>query len=446
MELIYILDSAIASIQNLESYYLSQIDVVMMRVKENGEKYKYGVALEKFFFSKAIEEVEIEISEYEKQLLEEILEEYHIEQSDTGVIVQYKLKNQGLIEKKYELNPHKANAEFRKLSEQPEILNDSTIMMLLVRYEEAVAELFRYLIRKYPTAYLNDKSITYAELIKLDTEIKNIRKIFLDKEVDEIMRQPISNWYSLFEGKHKVKFSFQNDEFEAFKEIYYRRNLIVHNQGIVNDNYIANVKTELCVGDKALVNKSYLENAFEIAQIVVYGTIVGLSKLSSNVGGVLNRLFELGFQHMLNEEWRISEYIFGNLLKQKEQDNASLLCDKINYWISIKNQGRIEEIEKEIENFDVSAHRGDFKAAKYALLDKYDKVTEILEEIMGQELQASHIENWPLFKQYRESEEYIAFRERHNDLFEVKGYEPEYVKAEEEDLLEEECDGTVDSV
>lgn len=34
MELIYILDNAIASIQNLESYYLSQIDVVMKRVKE----------------------------------------------------------------------------------------------------------------------------------------------------------------------------------------------------------------------------------------------------------------------------------------------------------------------------------------------------------------------------------------------------------------------------
>lgn len=442
MELIYILDSAIASIQNLESYYLSQIDVVMKRVKENGEKYKYGVVLEKFFFSKAIEDDEFQISEYEKKLLDEILEEYHIEQSDTGLTVQYKLKNPGLIEKKYELNPHRAIAEFRKLSEQPEILNDSTIMMILVRYEEAIAELFRYLIGKYPAAYLNDKSITYAELIKLDTEIKNIRKIFLDKEVDEIMRQPISYWYSLFEGKHKVKFCFPNDEFESFKEIYYRRNLVVHNQGVVNDNYIANIKTEMIVGDKARIDKSYLKNAFEITQIVIYGTIIGLGKLSSNVSAILNRLFDLGFQHMLDDEWRISEYIFGNLLKHKGQDNAELLCNKINYWISIKNQGRFEEIQKEIEEFDVSAHSGRFKAAKYALLDKFDKVTEILEEIMGQELQASHVESWPLFKQYRESEEYSTFRQRHNELFEVKGYEPEYVKADEEDLLVGECDGT----
>ena len=129
-------------------------------------------------------------------------------------------------------------------------------------------------------------------------------------------------------------------------------------------------------------------------------------------------------------------------MKHKGQDNAELLCNKINYWISIKNQGRFEEIQKEIEEFDVSAHSGRFKAAKYALLDKFDKVTEILEEIMGQELQASHVESWPLFKQYRESEEYSAFRQRHNELFEVKGYEPEYVKADEEDLLVGECDGT----
>lgn len=68
-------------------------------LRKNGEKYKYGVALEKFFFSKAIGDDEFQISDDDKKLLDEILEEYHIEQSDAGLTVQYKLKNPSLIEK-----------------------------------------------------------------------------------------------------------------------------------------------------------------------------------------------------------------------------------------------------------------------------------------------------------------------------------------------------------
>ena len=32
--------------------------------------------------------------------------------------------------------------------------------------------------------------------------------------------------------------------------------IVVHNQGVVNDNYIANIKTEMIVGDKARIDKS----------------------------------------------------------------------------------------------------------------------------------------------------------------------------------------------
>lgn len=73
--------------------------------------------------------------------------------------------------------------------------------------------------------------------------------------------------------------------------------------------------------------------------------------------------------------------------------------------------------------------------AKYALLDEYDKVSKGLEEILEKEIPAHMVESWPLFIQYRESEEYQEFREIHSDLFQIKEYDPEDIEIEQNDEI-----------
>lgn len=125
-------------------------------------------------------------------------------------------------------------------------------------------------------------------------------------------------------------------------------------------------------------------------------------------------------------------------MDDKEQDNASQLCNKINYWISVKNMAGLEKIEKEINTFDVSAMSGQFKIAKYALLDEYEKISVILEDIINKEIPACYVEQWPLFIQYRESESYKQFRSDHKEIFEMLGYQPEHISADSEsDIIEE---------
>lgn len=439
MELTILLDDAITSIQNLEDYYLNQIDSVMEQIEVDAQHYKYGVVLGKYFFSKIIETDDIKISEQEKEILDSILESCDIQQTEENVIVQYKIKNQSEIEKDFELNPHKAQFEYLRLMERPQILNDSTIIMLLVRYEEAIAGILKYLINKYPVAYLSEKTITYAELIAMSSDIKDIKERFIEKEVEDIMRQPLSDWYEIFRSKHKAQFDVKSEEFVKFKEIYYRRNLVVHNQSIVNEIYLSNVNTELKKGNKLDIDKDYLKEAFKLTEKVLYNTFWGLKKVSNKPQQLQESLFDIGFKHMLNLEWELSEHIYKFLKEEKEQSEADKIRSTINYWLSIKNQGRLEEILKEIQEFDISARSGDFKVAKYALLNDYEKVSETLESVIDNEIPASFVETWPLFLQYRETDYYIEFRNNHKDLFAIQDYQPEYlnVDSDEEEILEE---------
>lgn len=96
--------------------------------------------------------------------------------------------------------------------------------MLLVKYEEAIAGIYRFLLEAYPQAYLSGKSITYAELVSVESNFEDIKERFIDKEIDEFMRLSISDWYKTFETKHTAKFEFKDKDFDNFKEVYYRRN------------------------------------------------------------------------------------------------------------------------------------------------------------------------------------------------------------------------------
>lgn len=131
---------------------------------------------------------------------------------------------------------------------------------------------------------------------------------------------------------------------KILKEIYYRRNLVVHNQSIVNDVYLSNISTTLKKGEKVEVDKEYLKMALKLTEMVVYDTFWGLKKASSEPQQLQESLFNIGFKHMLNMEWELSEHIYSLLKEEKEQSEADRICSTINYWISIKNQGRIEEI------------------------------------------------------------------------------------------------------
>ena len=209
MFLTILLEKAINDLDILQEYYEIQIDYIQKRVEEENQKYKYSIALEKFFFN-VIEEKgfnfpdKLEITDEEKKMVDQILEKYEFMDGEDGIAISYKLKDTAkMLENQYELSPNKGLREYNKLQEQPRILGKTTLMMLIINYEEVIAGIFKQLISKYPNAYLTSKTMTYAEIMALDVSIKDIKKFFIDNEVETIMRMPLSDWYKIFETKHR---------------------------------------------------------------------------------------------------------------------------------------------------------------------------------------------------------------------------------------------------
>lgn len=419
MRLSGLLERALRDIDTLEEYYFEQFESTIKRVKKEHEKYKYGLAIYKFLCGRVHEEEKPHcMSKAEEKFISEEVE--IIEDKQDKKNVQYKLRDPERYAK-YELDPIIANRKAICLLEQPRILNDSVIIMLLIKYENIISGIYKELLKSFPDAYLKEKSITYSEFISMNSNIAEIKKAFIESEIDDFMRRPLKEWYGVFEQKHKLCFEF-GEEFERFKEIYYRRNVVVHNKGIANSSYIEGVseKYKCNNGTRLSPTDTYLMDAFNCTRIVLVETFWGFIKLSEDKEDIIDDLFLIGYDYMQKGKWVVSKYIFNALGRIKGQSDADKWVNTVNYYISCKNLEGLDSIRKEVENMDTSLMKPRLSIAKPALLDDNRCVSSILEGIIGIDISVYEVKTWPLLLQYRESEEYKCFINKHADLFEIE--------------------------
>ena len=424
--LTHLLKNAINQIDNLNDFYTCQYDYVVKRVIKNRSKYKYGLTLDKFFYNKTSPETVFPLSAEEEGIINEMLEDYNIvnEDNSDSIQVSYKLK-ETFSKEGFETDPVKARDAVICLFQQPDFLSESVLVMLMIKYEDSISSIFRYAIEKHPQAFLSKKSITYSELMTMESDIEEIKRKFIDDEIDAIMREPISDWYNTFETKHKTKFLFSDNLFENFKEIYYRRNLVVHNQGIVNDIYLKYVKdSKTKKGKKLFVDKEYLETAISLTILMLIDTVFGLRELADDKDDLVNWIINVfGYNCLVNKKWDMAKYIYKVVLQDKSISASDLLVAKINRLIAVKNIDGIDAIRDEVDSLDVSALKLLYASAKAALLDEHEKVSLLLDECLEKkEITPQNIKTWPLYNEYRESNEYKEFVERHKEVFDFGEY------------------------
>lgn len=259
-----------------------------------------------------------------------------------------------------------------------------------------------------------------------------------------IMRMPISDWYKILKEKHKINFENLDEIFPDFKEVYYRRNVIVHNNGKVNMAYLNGIgkkqRGSLKQGMNLSVDKDYLNRAFNLTYIMIYGTIIDIANIQKENYELHDSLHDYAFQHMIDNEWEISYYVYQNIMKKKTPATPTkdIEMRKINYWISMKNLYGLEKIREEVTAYDVSAMEGEFKVAKACLLDDFKEINTLLETYLNTNVYPQSIESWPLFIQYRQSKEYKKFKKEHALDFRKQVYDPEDIKREDmsEEILE----------
>jgi hypothetical protein len=309
------------------------------------------------------------------------------------------------------LNPsksHKLAEIFTSAFEQPPangiLLRRSALITLVSFMEQLFEDLFRaYFTLKTPTG-----SGSTSE--------------WIEKQVDKAMKGELNGKGGAkgFKGRLDSLSSIGIDlkplynYFDYLQEVTQRRNLFVHQDGIIDQNYIDRIPT-ICKsgkpyapGRRLIVSTGYLNEALEITHL--FGAV--LVQLCWRAWGTGNhRKADLEFGRFVFSSLRLERYSlvrnldavadFLSLSKETRQ------VTQVNHGIVLRECGEFENLCRLLEQLVKSRPGWKVKIAISVLKEDYNCTHRLLDEAAKKDKLGNLSKEWPLFKPIAKEEWFV---------------------------------------
>lgn len=312
----------------------------------------------------------------------------------------------------YNYLPKGIKKEYRKLEvgeKQKEILYRGSLLLLVTYFENLIAGVLKENFVKYPQRIaLNEKSVSYKVLTEVN-DIEEIKNILIDQEVTNKMYESLTDWKNYFKKNIKLDLNVWEDEFDALQEIIARRNLYVHNNGIINNIYINLVDgvSKDSIGEDLNLDREYVEKAINIIEysgmsLLIEAWLKECVEDPDEVKNVTDLIYE---EYLDTQRWEMARHFYEICLQSSKLLDADRILCKINRWQCYKRLGEYDIIKNEVEKLDVSAYLPRYTLGILALKEEYKEFFELYDN--QTDLREEQLKEWPLFKELRKSEEYI---------------------------------------
>lgn len=411
---------------SLQNFYELEKEHIETTSEEGKRKNHLGFVTDFYFLLLSNPEdipQECDIQKLQERIEKDIeIVHQDIEKDNASILFKFKNEKE-LREKGVELDVKKAANQYMEFREMPEIHGTNTLIMLITRFEEFISKVFSVLFGMFPQKYLDDQKVMFSELV--DSNLEQIRELIIQRQVDAKMHEGHTEWFKIFTS-HGIDFKHCKDEMNALREIYARRNIMVHNSGKVNSIYLNTVKEATYdIGETLYADEAYLSNAFDVIYVLSFTLCIEFAKLiKDQKNKYLEAIFNAAYVKLCDEKYYLCRKVFNALLHNKYLDGRYRNMSTVNYWLSCIALEGLEPVKKEIEEFDTSALDPSFELAKYMLLQQYDEATECLELLYSKHMvDVKMVETWPLFRDFKNTEQYKSFRNKHIEEYEVEKFE-----------------------
>lgn len=305
---------------------------------------------------------------------------------------------------------------FRKSSDHIELLYKNSLISLLSSVEWFFAQILHFYYDKFPeSAGVSDKNLKLSELKTFQT-IKDAEKYLIELKIEDILRGNFESWIELLKRDLKLGLGYIDNIKEELIEIYQRRNLLVHNGGVINSIYITKVKEELRkdfnIGSRIDVNKQYLDNSIwklQLAFILVGAEL--WKKLDAEDKSRGDILTNIVYENVLKSRWEIADGISFFIFNDAKMGTTDKIVAQLNNWLCKKRMGKYELVKKEIDKADFSDKKEIFQLALAALKEDKETFFNLLPRTLeAKQLNIMRLEEFPIMDEMRKTEEYVKFK------------------------------------
>jgi len=300
-----------------------------------------------------------------------------------------------------------AFSRFHRTLNRNRKLYNTALISLVSSAEWFVSQLIHeYYEKNRDASDIKDKMLSLGDLFQIGN-IEDARKFLIDKKAESILRGDVLDWIGFFKKDLHLSMSYLELVENDLLEICKRRNVLVHNGGVVNSIYLNSLpkgyKSEFSLNEVITISEQYLEQSiccFELAFVLIGMELWKNQEPKSESRG--NILTELAFSHIKAGRYKVGEQFAFFILNDRKLNSTFRSIAALNYWQALKWQNRFSEIEKQVQEADFSDKELKFELGRQVLLNNFDKALKLLPQaIKNESISVEAILNWPIFKEFR---------------------------------------------
>ncbi len=289
----------------------------------------------------------------------------------------------------------------------------NTLISIVTTFDNLLANIFRYYYTENTDKLSPDnKQISFFELRNLEN-IKDAEKFLIDREVEKILREEgLASKISMLKDVFNINFDSIRDYISEVEKIIKIRNLIVHNSGLADNEFISKYgDNKIKKGEKIKIEKEYVSHSLYL--MYFFGSYIlqdiqlrfskeALTDSDFILNDVLHYLIQ---KKQLKFSRSVYDFIISNQDKIEDINKKMVV---INYCISQKKQGKNNEhIQKILDIQDWSIKSDDFEMCKAALVGddiNFFKYLNIL--IKNKKINKKEINDWEIFDFYKSKKDF----------------------------------------
>lgn len=338
----------------------------------------------------------------------------------------------------------------RKTNYQKELLYKNAFIGLLSSVEWFYSQVLHFYYDKHPEAAgIKKKTMTLEDLKTFGT-IQDAEKFLIDSKIEEVFRAGFDAWMDILKDEVKLKLPYVRPFFNELLEVYQRRNLLVHNGGIVNSIYISKVSSDISkdlkIGDKLTITSEYLENA--ICKLHIVFTLIAAElwkKLEPNEESRADILNSIAYKNMNQGRWEVAEWLSCFIKDDENLKSRVKTVGQLNFWLSRKKRGNKELVIGEVLKADFTDKSLRYQLAVSALTDNKEEFFDLLPETLRtKSLVIEELLEFPIFDEMRNSIEFEEFKLKSEEFKEYKQIETNKKEDNEDETLDDVIDELIE--
>lgn len=261
---------------------------------------------------------------------------------------------------------------------------------------------------------LFEKNISLKEALSYSTH-EDLISACIEETLSELMRKSHKEQIKWIEKSFSVDIINSFQEWKSVYTFFAMRNIIVHNDGIVSNEFLSNLRKNGIACEKYILGAKIEFSPEEFSKYIrciidfaIYLFSIILQKCfrdNLQIEKIDAEIRNIVYNFLCEEEYQQVISIVDNILKTNQMHSSAAIFEfNINKCIALKER-KNDTYKKILGKLDWSNCDADFKMARAVLLDETDTAISIMKTLDKKEMIHAYVE-WPLFKNFTKTIEF----------------------------------------